>query len=109
MAGEYRWEYHWDYRDGRTSSIPPYWAQFLKDMSDLPLLPCIEKLSFLNYEPSPNDHHKIWTGALQTIIRCCTNIVELWLVLTDYVRPDHFEYIHACREVKLYSLNLYWP
>jgi hypothetical protein len=35
-------------------SIPPYRARFLKDMSDLPSLPCIEKLSFLNC-------NQIWT------------------------------------------------
>lgn len=95
-------KYRWDYRDGRTSSISPYRARFLKDMSDLPSIPCIEKLSFLNYSPSWGAHHQIWTGAVQTIVQRCTNIVELKLNLHEFVRPDHLEYIQARREGELY-------
>ncbi|KAJ5985485.1 hypothetical protein N7499_008231 [Penicillium canescens] len=84
-------DYRWDYRDGRILSIPPYRARFLKDMSDLPSLPCIEKLSFLN-------RNQIWTGAMRTIIQRCTQIVELELDLEEFVRPDHLEYIQARRE-----------
>lgn len=91
-------EYRWDYRDGRTSSIPPYRARFLKDMSGLPSIPCIERLSFLNYSPSWGAYHQIWTGAVQTIVQRCTNIVELKLNLHEFVRPDHLEYIQARRE-----------
>jgi hypothetical protein len=88
-------DYRWDYRDGRILSIPPYRARFLKDMSDLPSLPCIEKLSFLS-------HNQIWTGAIRTIIQRCTQIVELELDLQGFVRPDHLEYIQARREGELY-------
>ncbi|KAJ5427214.1 hypothetical protein N7465_002284 [Penicillium sp. CMV-2018d] len=84
-------DYRWDYRDGRILSIPPYRARFLKDISDLPSLPCIEKLSFLN-------GNQIWTGAMRTIIQRCTQIVELELDLEEFVRPDHLEYIQARRE-----------
>ncbi|CAG8157003.1 unnamed protein product [Penicillium nalgiovense] len=60
-------------------------------MSDLPSLPCIEKLSFLT-------RNQIWTGAMQTIIQRCIQIVELELDLEEFVRPDHLEYIQARRE-----------
>jgi hypothetical protein len=64
-------------------------------MSDLPSLPCIKKLSFLN-------RNQIWTSALRTIIQRCTQIVELELDLEEFVRPDHLEYIQTRREGKLY-------
>lgn len=64
-------------------------------MSDLPSLPCIEKLSFLT-------RNQIWTGAMQTIIQRCIQIVELELDLEEFVRPDHLEYIQARREGEVY-------
>ncbi|KAJ5827209.1 hypothetical protein N7447_003972, partial [Penicillium robsamsonii] len=105
IAGDHRW----DYRDGRRSSIPPYRARFLKDMLDLPSISCIEKLSFLNNEPSWNDHHQIWTGAVRTIIQCCTIIVELEPDLGEFVRSDHLEYIQAGREGELCPLYCELP
>jgi hypothetical protein len=113
IAGDYRW----DYKDGRTKSIPPYRARFLNDTSDLASVPCIEKLSFINHSqlsfkdniPFWDDHHQIWTGAVQTIIQRCTTIVELELDLQEWVRPDHLEYIQARREGELYPfvVNIY--
>ncbi|KAJ5860060.1 uncharacterized protein N7529_007370 [Penicillium soppii] len=88
-------EYCWDYKTGRTFSVPPYRAQFLND--DLPFVPCIEKLSFKNHDPGWGDHHQIWTGVVQTIIQHCPKLVELELNLNEWVRPDHLEYIQLRR------------
>jgi hypothetical protein len=95
-------DYCWDYKDGRTESIPPYRAWFLNDTSNLASVPCVKKLSFINRHPSWDEHHQIWTGAVQTIIQRCTTIVELELDLQEWVRPDHLEYIQARREGELY-------
>lgn len=92
-------EYCWDYKTGRTFSVPPYRAQFLND--DLPFVPCIEKLSFKNHDPGWGDHHQIWTGAVQTIIQHCPKLVKLELNLNEWVRPDHLEYIQLRRAGKL--------
>jgi hypothetical protein len=106
IAGEYRW----DYKDGRTESVPPYRARFLNDTSDLAFVPCVEKLFFRNCDPL-DDHHQIWTSAVQTIIQRCTTIVELELDLAEWVRPDFLEYIQARREGELYPfiVNFYRP
>lgn len=100
IAGDYRW----DYKKGRIFSIPPYRARFLNNGPDLDLasVPCIEKLSFLNRDPSWDQHHQIWTGAVQTILQSCPKITELELDLNEWVRPDHLEHIQARRAGKLY-------
>ncbi|KGO75011.1 hypothetical protein PITC_032490 [Penicillium italicum] len=93
IAGEYRW----NYTNGHKFSIPPYRAQFINEISDLASIPCIEKLSFLNRDPSWDQHHQISTGAVQTILQCCPRISELELDLDEWVRPDHLGYIQARR------------
>jgi hypothetical protein len=102
QPSQFAGNYCWEYTDGRTESIPPYRARFLDDTSDLVSVPCVKKLSFKNRDPSWNDHHQIWTGAVQTVVQHCTAVVELELDLLEWVRPDHLEYIQARREGELY-------
>lgn len=97
-------EYCWDYKTGRTFSVPPYRAQFLND--DLPFVSCIDKLSFKNHDPSCDSHHQIWTGAVQTIIQHCPKLVELQLNLNEWVRPHHLKYIQLRRTGKLFPLTV---
>ncbi|KAJ5800546.1 uncharacterized protein N7518_002614 [Penicillium psychrosexuale] len=87
----------WDYKKGAIYSISPYRARFLDDIPDLASVPCIEKLSFPNHDPSWDQHHQIWTGAVQTILQFCPTITDLELNLDEWVRPDHLEYIQARR------------
>ncbi|KAL2809177.1 hypothetical protein BJX63DRAFT_424017 [Aspergillus granulosus] len=118
-AGAYRF----DYRDGRTQSVPPYRAR-LSDPSALVPAPCVEKLTFANVknrvekkidlfadykeqdseeedpalDPRPrNRWHQVWAEAVFQIAASCPTITELHLNLHEYVRPDHIEYIQDRR------------
>lgn len=95
IAGEYRY----DYKKGRTKSVPIYRAQFLDNgASLLPDVACINRLCFDNNYGPPV--HQIWAGSAMQIAQHCTTLTEMILDLDEYTRPDHIEYIQARRQGK---------
>lgn len=92
-AGEYRF----DYKKGRTKSVPVYRARFLDNgASLLPDVACIGRLYFNN---GPL-FHQIWAGSAIQITQRCSTLTEMILDLDEYIRPDHIEYIQARRQGK---------
>ncbi|KAJ5995746.1 hypothetical protein N7481_002723 [Penicillium waksmanii] len=90
-AGDYRYEY----KKGRTKSVPVYRAHFLNNgASLLPDVACIDRLCFHDDFPS----HQIWVGSAMQIAQHCTTLTEMMLGLDEYIRPDHIEYIQARRQ-----------
>ncbi|KAJ5552812.1 hypothetical protein N7494_002190 [Penicillium frequentans] len=90
-AGEYRY----DYKKGRTKSVPVYRAQFLDNgTSLLPDVACISRLCFNDDPP----FHQIWAGSAMQIAQRCSSLTEMILDLDEYIRPDHIEYIQARRQ-----------
>ncbi|KAL2819532.1 hypothetical protein BJX63DRAFT_12603 [Aspergillus granulosus] len=111
-------EYGYDYRNGRTKSVPPYRARFA-GASALPSISCVNKLTFDNrrYRESKyyqdwvnsddeeetadtrprNRWHQIWAGAIFYIAQHCITLNELYMDLNEFVRPDHLQYIKERR------------
>ncbi|KAF3394142.1 hypothetical protein F1880_005529, partial [Penicillium rolfsii] len=74
-AGEYRY----NYKKGRTQSVPVYRARFLNNGA-----------SFL-----PD------AGSALQIAQRCSTLTQMTLNLDEYIRPDHIEYIQARRQAGL--------
>lgn len=101
IAGEYRY----DYKKGRTKSVPVYRANFLDNGAGASLLPdvaCIDRLCFNKGFPS----HQIWAGCTIQIAQRCISLTEIILGLDEYIRPDHIEYIQARRQGKRIPIYL---
>ncbi|KAL3470376.1 hypothetical protein BJX99DRAFT_264305 [Aspergillus californicus] len=113
-AGDYRY----DYRNGRTKSVPPYRARFSGPNIVLSSVSCVDKLTFANIrfrvskmsedrrvdsdedetETRPrNRWHQVWASAVYHIARHCPTMTELYVDLNDWVRPDHLPYIKERR------------
>ncbi|KAL6228740.1 hypothetical protein BDW75DRAFT_134398 [Aspergillus navahoensis] len=115
-AGDYRY----DYRNGRTKSVPPYRARFSSANIVLPAVPCVDKLIFANIrfrDPKMSeDHrvvsvdedealdtrprnrwHQVWAGAVFRIAQHCPTVTELSVDLDEWVRPDYLQYIKERR------------
>ncbi|KAL6228665.1 hypothetical protein BDW75DRAFT_246469 [Aspergillus navahoensis] len=125
-AGDYRY----DYRNGRTRSVPPYRARFSSADIVLPAVPCVDKLTFANVrfrvskmsedhrvgsddededeasEARPrNRWHQVWAGAVFCIAQHCPTVTELSVDLDEWVRPDHLRYIKERRAAVAYGLQ----
>ncbi|CAI7624485.1 unnamed protein product [Penicillium pancosmium] len=96
LAGDYNYEY----KKGRTRSVPVYRARFPDNgHSFLPAVACIDRL-FFYYDSFPSP--QIWAGSAMKIAQCCTSLTEIILDLDEYIRPDHIEYFQARRQGQQY-------
>ncbi|OKP03788.1 hypothetical protein PENSUB_6797 [Penicillium subrubescens] len=88
-------EYCYDYKEGRTQSVPVYRARFLDNAASfLPDVACIDRLCFDDDFP----FHRIWAGSALQIAQRCSTLTQMILNLDEYIRPDHIEYIQARRQ-----------
>jgi hypothetical protein len=88
-------EYCYDYKKGRTQSVPVYRARFLENgASFLPDVACIDRLCF----DDDFHFHRIWAGSALQIAQRCSTLTKMILNLDEYIRPDHIKYIQARRQ-----------
>ncbi|OJJ98615.1 hypothetical protein ASPACDRAFT_44246 [Aspergillus aculeatus ATCC 16872] len=94
----------WDLQDGETLAVPLYRASFGdSDPSMLPVVPCINRLWFIEDCGEPAFHlaPDIWEGAAMQIARKCSTMSTLCLSMEERIKPDHLNYIQAGKWVTL--------
>ncbi|PYI31154.1 hypothetical protein BP00DRAFT_475529 [Aspergillus indologenus CBS 114.80] len=93
----------WSFPDGWIQAVPLYRASFGDSDSStsiLPLVPCIDRLSFIEDCGDPVFHlaPDIWVGAAMQIARKCSTMSTLYLSMEERIKPDHLDYIQARRQ-----------